>query len=113
MAEMTVDFPMMITMMVTLLLLMAVGYASRKLGFIDDKSSKWLSNFVICVCQPFMIIDAVISIDFSVENLKMASLATAAEIAWTAIPISMTMPAILRFSTEKSIEITASMIMNG
>ena len=97
MAEMTVDFPMMITMMVTLLLLMAVGYASRKLGFIDDKSSKWLSNFVICVCQPFMIIDAVISIDFSVENLKMAGIVMLMGIAVHAISAAVARLATMRY----------------
>ena len=85
MSELNVDFPMMVSMMATLLLLMAVGYISRKAGFIDDGSSKWLSNFVICVCQPFMIINAVVSIDYSVENLKMAGIVMALGLAVHAV----------------------------
>ena len=85
MSEFNVDFPMMVNMMATLLLLMAVGYISRRAGFTDDRSSKWLSNFVICVCQPFMIINAVISIEFSFDNLKMAGIVMAVGIAVHAV----------------------------
>ena len=97
MSEFTVDFPMMVNMMGTLLLLMAVGYIARKTGFIDDTSSKWLSNFVICVCQPFMIINAVISVEFSTENLKTAGIVMAVGIAVHAVSAIVSHIATLKY----------------
>ena len=88
---------MMVNMMGTLLLLMAVGYIARKTGFIDDTSSKWLSNFVICVCQPFMIINAVISVEFSTENLKTAGIVMAVGIAVHAVSAIVSHIATLKY----------------
>ncbi len=54
----------------TLFLLMAVGFISRKAGIITNESSKGLSKLIICVGQPMMIISALEKVEFSKLNLK-------------------------------------------
>lgn len=67
---MTFDFSVLTDTVITMFLLLIIGYAARKLNYTDDKFSKGLSNFIICVAQPFMIISAVLGIEYSPENLK-------------------------------------------
>lgn len=69
---MELDFSLLLTTVATMFIILLVGFAARKLGYIDEKCSKYLSNLIICVGQPFMIIDAVVSIPYSAENLKTA-----------------------------------------
>lgn len=59
----------LLTAVVTMFLLLVVGYAARKFGFLDDRLSKGISNLIICVAQPFMIIGSIIGIQYSSDNL--------------------------------------------
>ncbi|MGI6744221.1 MAG: AEC family transporter [Eubacteriales bacterium] len=70
----TVDFSLMLSMMLTLFLMLLIGYIARKAGLMDDKFSKQLSNLIICVGQPFMILNAVTNVEYSTENLKTAGI---------------------------------------
>jgi predicted permease len=51
---------------------MICGYICRKLGIIDNTSSKNLSKLIITVGQPMMIIGALNNATFTPENLKIA-----------------------------------------
>lgn len=58
------------TTVITLFLILAVGYIARKVNLIDETASKKLSTLIICVGQPFMIIGSQMKIEYSHENLK-------------------------------------------
>jgi len=64
------EFSALVSAVSTMFLLLIIGYAARKLGYMDEKLSKGISNLIICVAQPFMIIDSIIGIPFSAENIK-------------------------------------------
>ena len=64
------EFYALITAVITMFILLLIGYFSRRLGFMDDKLSKGISTLIICVAQPFMIIGAIIAIPYSPENVK-------------------------------------------
>lgn len=53
-----------------LFLLMATGFFLRKIGFWREEDSGRLSTLVLKVCQPFMLIAALASAEFSYENLR-------------------------------------------
>lgn len=57
-------------MVATLAILLCVGFGSRKLGLIDDAFSKKLSKLVVNIGQPMLIINSLISKEYSAENLK-------------------------------------------
>ncbi len=54
----------------SLFVMLIVGYIARKANIINDNASKALSNIVIKIGQPFMIIGAMIKVEFSTERLK-------------------------------------------
>ena len=54
----------------TLFLLLASGFISRKIGFIDETSTKKLSDLIVKIGQPFLIISSLISLEYSPENLR-------------------------------------------
>ncbi len=60
----------LLSIILTLFLLMIVGYLCRKLGIITNESSKGLSKLIIAVGQPMMIISALEKAEYSMENLK-------------------------------------------
>ncbi|MFA6947695.1 MAG: AEC family transporter, partial [Eubacteriales bacterium] len=64
------DMTVLLSAVATMFLLLAAGFIARKAGIIDDKLSKGLSNLIICVGQPFMIVDAVVSMKYTPENFK-------------------------------------------
>ncbi len=66
---MTVDIRAVAGVVATMFLLMLAGYTARKLRFIDDKSSKMMSDLIIRVGQPFMIIGAILGVPYSNDNL--------------------------------------------
>lgn len=68
--EFVFDFNVLLNTVITMFIILIIGFLSRKLGFIDDNGSKFLSNFVICVAQPFLIVSSVVGIEFSMDNLK-------------------------------------------
>lgn len=51
-------------------LLLATGYAARKLGIINDTLSKGLSNLIIKICQPALIINSLIRTTYDAGRLK-------------------------------------------
>ena len=53
-----------------MLFIILIGYAARKLKFMDAQFTKKLSDVTLCVCQPFMIISAIINIEYSADKLK-------------------------------------------
>ena len=46
-----------------------VGFAARKLGWVDEITSKQISRLIIRVCQPMLIISSQIKIEFSPDKL--------------------------------------------
>ena len=64
------DFISLLNMVATLAILLCVGFGSRKLGLIDDAFSKKLSRLVVNIGQPMLIINSLISQEYSAENLK-------------------------------------------
>ena len=64
------DFQILLNTVVTMFLLLIIGYLSRKFGYMTDAGSKFISNFIICVAQPFMIVGSVTGIPYSAENLN-------------------------------------------
>ncbi|MBQ8163721.1 MAG: AEC family transporter [Clostridia bacterium] len=54
----------------SLFFIMAVGFVARKAKIINDSASKGLSAVVIKIGQPFMIIGAMLNVEYSSENLK-------------------------------------------
>ncbi len=57
--------------MLTLFLVCVAGYVGRKLGIIDADFSKKLSGFVVKIAQPFLILTAILSTEYSSENLAL------------------------------------------
>ena len=55
---------------ITLFIIVITSFAATKFKLIDDTFTKGFSKFVICVAQPFMIIDSLCGVQFSLENLK-------------------------------------------
>jgi len=55
---------------ITMFLILAVGFIAGKMKIIDSTASKRLSTLVICVGQPFMIINSQISLEYSADRLK-------------------------------------------
>ena len=53
----------------TLALLLAAGYITGKTGITDAVSTERLSTLIVKLGQPFLIINALISQEFSRENL--------------------------------------------
>lgn len=49
---------------------LAVGFVARKTGLITDTSSKSLSKTILCVAQPFMLVNAIMTNEYSKEGLK-------------------------------------------
>lgn len=56
-------------MMLTLFILCAAGFISRKTGLIDNTFSKKLSTLIIHVGQPFLIIASILGAEYSKEKL--------------------------------------------
>lgn len=71
------NFISLINTIVTLALLMAVGFGLRKGGIIDDVFSKNLSTLIVKVGQPMLIISSLISLEYSAENLRRGLIALA------------------------------------
>ena len=69
-------FPSLLSIILTLFVLMVVGYICRKTGVIDTTSSKKLSQLIISVGQPMLIVSALANAEFSKENLAIAGMST-------------------------------------
>ncbi len=60
----------LISRVLTLFLLLAVGYIARRTAIIDETASKRLSKLIICIGQPFMIVSAQLDMEYSPENVR-------------------------------------------
>ena len=67
---MTYDFTSLLVVIIVMFLMLVVGFFCRKIGWIDDVASKRLSTLIIKVGQPMMIIDALVNVQYTNENLK-------------------------------------------
>ena len=54
----------------TLALLLIIGFGAGKLGYVDSLSTERLSTLIVKIGQPFLIINSLISQEYSAENLK-------------------------------------------
>ena len=64
------NFTSLLSIIATLFLLLVAGYVSRKTGIINEVASKNLSKLIVQLGQPMLIIGSLLSVEFSVENLK-------------------------------------------
>ncbi len=67
---MTYDFTSLLVVIIVMFLMLVAGFFCRKIGWIDDVASKRLSTLIIKVGQPMMIIDALVNVEYTTENLK-------------------------------------------
>ena len=65
-------FQSLLGIMGVLFLLLAIGFACRKVGLINDAASKHLSKLIICLGQPALIISALNRAEWSREKLWIA-----------------------------------------
>lgn len=69
-------FESLLPIIFTLFLLLVCGYVCRKIGVIDSVASKKLSQLIISVGQPMLIIGALNNAEYTKENLRIALWAT-------------------------------------
>lgn len=67
---MEIDTRVVTETVATMFLVICVGYAARKLNFLNESFQKKLSDLIICVAQPFLIINSIMNIEYSDEKLK-------------------------------------------
>ena len=65
------DFTSLLNTIATLFLLLGVGFIAAKAKIVDEIGTKKLSDFVLKIGNPILIINAIIGINFSFENLKL------------------------------------------
>lgn len=66
------NFSALLSIILTLFVLLICGLVARKVGVINDASSKGLSRLIISIGQPAMIIAALANAEYTQENLKIA-----------------------------------------
>ncbi len=66
---MTVSFSVAAQAVTSMLLLILIGLYSAKTGIIDERMSKKLSKLTVNVAQPFMLVNALVNVEYSRENL--------------------------------------------
>lgn len=66
---MTIDFNALVNSVAMMFVYMVIGYIARKINMINDVSSKKLTDFILQIAQPFMIVNAIISNEYSAEGL--------------------------------------------
>ena len=57
----TTTFINLLSIIGILFLIMVTGYICRRIGLINADASKHLSRLIICLCQPMMIVGALVS----------------------------------------------------
>lgn len=80
------NFPALLSIILTLFILLICGFTARKLKIINNASSKGLSQLIISIGQPAMIIAALANAKYTPENLT---------IAWQVTLISFAMHTLL------------------
>ncbi len=63
------DFTSLLNTIATLFVLMIAGFIASKCNIIDEISSKRLSKLILSIGQPFLIINSLLGVEFSKENL--------------------------------------------
>lgn len=63
------SFSSLFSTILTLFLLLSAGYLCGRWGIVDEGATKHLSNLIVKVGQPFLIIHSLIGLRFSRENL--------------------------------------------
>ncbi len=66
---MTVSFSVAAQAVTSMLFLILIGLYSSKTGIIDERMSKKLSKLTVNVAQPFMLVNALVNVPYSKENL--------------------------------------------
>ena len=66
------DFSGFFNMVITMFIVLIVGYVLGKTKIIDEVSSKGLSKLIVMVAQPALIIGSITSKKYSLDNLKLA-----------------------------------------
>ncbi len=66
-----INFSSLITTIATLFIMLAVGYFAGKVGIIDSFASKKLSEIIIKIAQPALIVSSIIKMSYSAQNLKL------------------------------------------
>jgi len=65
-----ISFSSLLSTIITLFLLLVTGVFCGKTNIVDEKASKMLTNLFVKVGQPFLIINSIVSMEYSTENLK-------------------------------------------
>ncbi|MBR4881610.1 MAG: AEC family transporter [Clostridia bacterium] len=64
------DISVSVNTVATMFLLILVGFVVRKLNWIDKDTSKRLSDLILCIAQPFLLISSIVNTEYSPEKLK-------------------------------------------
>jgi predicted permease len=64
------DLTAFYTIILALFVMLIIGFVGRKTKIINDSMSKAMSTIVIKIAQPFMIVGAMINVEYSAERLK-------------------------------------------
>ena len=65
------NFTALLNTIATLFIMLIVGYIAGKLGIVDGVASKKLSNLIITIAQPALIIYSIVKMQYSAENLEL------------------------------------------
>lgn len=71
------DFSAFLSTVITMFVILVVGYVLGKTNVIDSVSSKRFSKLIVAIAQPALIINSIISKSYSPENLKLALISLA------------------------------------
>lgn len=63
------DFTVSFNTVATMFLLICAGFIAKKLNWIDQSHSKKLSDVIVCLAMPFLMISALVETEYSTENL--------------------------------------------
>lgn len=66
------DFTALNTVVLTLFVIMAIGFLCRKVKVIDDVASKKMAKIILAIGQPAMLVYSLSSAEYSEENVKLA-----------------------------------------
>lgn len=64
------DISVVTSTVFTMFIVICIGFIAAKLNIISGDFSKKLSDLIIKICQPFLIISAVIKVEYTDENFK-------------------------------------------
>lgn len=97
-----IDTAALTSTVIKLFVVVLIGFAAAKFGYADKAFTKKLSNFVICVAQPFMIVSSLAKVEFSLSNLTSGFTVTA--IGFVTMLISALIAKLVTFKFKKQDE---------